>query len=242
MGWKANIAIAAGLMIVAAAVERAAAERRRHDKADTSHALDRIRALYDRGAVRYDRAMAVLDAWIFADSRRWVAEQAHGSVLELAAGSGRNFRYYPPTARVTAQDLSLVMLQRARTRAAAAGIPVHLQAGDAQSLAFGDARFDAVVCTLGLCTIPDERRALREAWRVLRPGGRLLLLEHVRSAHPVVYAAQRILDPIVCLLARDHLLRDPLDLVVGAGFEVLHVDRLALNTIERLSACKPLQI
>jgi hypothetical protein len=62
--------------------------RRRQDKADTSHALDRIRTLYDRGAVRYDRAMAVLDAWIFADSRRWVAEQAHGSVLEPRVPGG----------------------------------------------------------------------------------------------------------------------------------------------------------
>lgn len=240
MGWKARVLTGIGVLAAAGAIDRAAAVRRRQETADTRQALHRVRTLYDHGAGRYDRAMNLLDRWLFAGSRRWVAGQAQGSVLEVAAGSGRNMRYYPATARVTAQDLSTVMLERARARAMAAGHHVNLQAGDAQALAFRDGSFDTVVCTLGLCTIPDERRALQEAWRVLKPGGLLLLLEHVRSSRPVVSAVQRLLDPLACLLASDHLRRDPLPVAAATGFEILCVERLVLDIVERVVARKPL--
>lgn len=134
------------------------------------------------------------------------------------------------------------MLGTARTRAAALGREVDLQVSDAQALDFPDAYFDTVVCTLGLCTIPDDRRAVQEAWRVLRPGGRLLLLEHVRSPYLAVRLVQRLLDPLVCLLASDHLLRDPLPIIKQTGFEIERLERRALGMIEWLVARKPVAL
>ena len=222
----------------AAAVAAAASKRRRDDAVRPVHALRRVRALYDRGAARYDRAMDVLDRVLFGSGRRWVAEQARGSVLEIAAGTGRTFAHVRRDACVTAQDLSAGMLARARARAAAAGRDVTLTVGDAQQLAFRDRSFDTVLCTLGLCTIPDDRRAAAEAWRVLRPGGQFVLLEHVRSSIPAVRWVQRLLDPFACLLAGDHLLRDPVRVLAGAGFEIVRVERRAWGAVEQLVARK----
>ena len=239
MRWKPWFLLAVGLGI-GRAVGRAATNRRRSDVMDPSKAVGRIRALYDRGASRYEHAMDILDRLLFADGRSWAGDRARGHVLELAAGSGRNFRYYGLEARVTAQDISPVMVGLARNRAAALGRDVVLQVGDAQALAWPDAHFDTVVCTLGLCTIPDDRRAVAEAWRVLRVGGRLLLVEHVRSPRLVVRCAQRLLDPLACLLASDHLLRDPLPIVEEIGFEIERIERHALGMIEYLAARKPI--
>jgi SAM-dependent methyltransferase len=74
-------------------------------------------------------------------------------------------------------------------------------------------------CTLGLCTIPDDRAAVREAKRVLRPGGRFVLLEHVRSPLRAIRAGERLLEPIMLHFQHDHLLREPLEHLQAEGFE-----------------------
>jgi ubiquinone/menaquinone biosynthesis C-methylase UbiE len=108
-------------------------------------------------------------------------------VLELAFGTGRNLPYYPADVRLTAIELSPRMLEIGRQRANELGRKVDLRLGDAQALEFHDQSFDTVIITFGLCTIPDDRAAVTEAHSVLRPGGRLVLLEHVRSpSTPVV--------------------------------------------------------
>jgi SAM-dependent methyltransferase len=198
----------------------------------------RIRDLYDRDAARYEAMIRIPERLFFAGGRMWAASQAKGDVLEIAAGTGRNVPFYSPEAHVTAQDISREMLEIARERAQALGRHVNLSVGDAQHLAFPPEQFDSVVSTLALCTIPDERRALTEAWRVLRPGGRLILLEHVRSPRPLVRLLQRLLDPIANRYAGDHLLRDPLDHLAPLGFSVEFCARSRAGIVERVVARK----
>src|SRR5207302_1428420 len=103
---------------------------------------------------------------------------------------------------------------------------VDLCLGDAQELEFEDESLDTVIITFGLCTIPDDRKAVAESHRVLRSGGRLVLLEHVRSPSWPVRSVQRVLDSLAVRFGADHLVRDPLDYLAGAGFEVERVERL----------------
>lgn len=109
----------------------------------------------------------------------------------------------------------------------------------ATPLEFPDESFDTVVCTFGLCTIPDDRAAISEARRVLRPGGQLLLAEHVRSPNRIVRAIQSVIDPLAHRFGGDHLLREPLEPLAEQGFEVSEVERRKAGFVELIAARKP---
>src|SRR5205085_2264930 len=141
----------------------------------------RVRGIMNKLAPSYDRQMDFNEKLLFGGCREWVCSQAHGDVLEIAIGTGRNLPYYPEDVRLTGVELSPAMLEVTRSRAAALGVDIDLRLGDAQALPFPDDAFDVVVCTISLCTIPDDRKAVQGVRRVLRPGGLFLLLEHVRS-------------------------------------------------------------
>ena len=200
---------------------------------------ERVRRHYDRRAEDYDRIIAPLERLLFGAGREWVCSRARGEVLEIAVGTGRNLYFYPTEVHLTGVELSPKMLEIARRRARESGIEADLRARDAQDLPFPDARFDTVVATLALCTVPDDRRAMTEAARVLRPGGRLLLLEHVRSPLLPVRVLQGILNPLSVVLGKDHLLREPLRHVEGLGLVVEHLERSKLGIVERLAARRP---
>jgi ubiquinone/menaquinone biosynthesis C-methylase UbiE len=200
---------------------------------------ERVRRIQDKTAPRYDRQISFFERILFGGGREWVCSQAEGDVLEIAAGTARNLPFYSADVRITAVELSPEMLAIARRRAEEVGRPAELRLGDAQALDLPDESFDTVVCTLGLCTIPDHRRAVSEAARVLRPGGRFLLLEHVRSPAPIVRAVQRLLDPLTVRFEGDHLLREPLDALVAEGFEVERLERSKWGIVERVAARKP---
>lgn len=199
----------------------------------------RVRAVQDKQAPRYDRQISFFERVLFGDGRAWVCSQAHGKVLELACGTGRNLPLYGKDIELTAIELSPQMLAIGRRRAGELGHPADLRLGDVQALEFPDQSFDTVTCTLGFCTIPDTRAAAAEALRVLRPGGQLLLLEHVRSPSPIVRGTQRLLEPLAVRFEADHLLREPLDYLPGVGFEIDEVQRLKWGIVERLRAHKP---
>jgi len=200
---------------------------------------DRVRRIQDRTAPKYDRQIGFFERVLFAGGRQWVCGQVEGEVLELAVGTARNLAHYPPAVRVTGVELSSEMLAIAQRRAQELGRDADLRLGDAQALEFPDASFDTVTCTLALCTIPDPRRAVAEARRVLRPGGRLLLLEHVRSPVRAVRAVQRLLEPLAVRFDADHLTREPLEYLAAEGFAIEHVERSKWGIVERVSARKP---
>src|SRR6266511_3578161 len=183
------------------------------------------------------RLSALVETVLFGGGREWVCSQAQGDVLEIAAGTGRNFPFYPPNVRLSAVEFSPKMLDIAAGRARELGREVDLRLGDAQALDFPDETFDTVVCTLSLCSIQDDRKAVAEATRVLRPGGRLLLLEHVRSPITLVRIVQRILETLM-RLQDDTLLREPLDHLSREGLEVQTVERSKWGIVERVAATK----
>lgn len=200
---------------------------------------ERVRALYEKEAPRYDRTMGRWDRILFTGNREWVCGQAGGEVLEIAIGTGRNLGFYPEHVRLTGVELSPPMIELARSRAAELGREVELRLGDAQALEFPAASFDTVVCTYSLCTIPDERAAVREARRVLRPGGRFLLAEHVRSPLAPVRAIERLLEPLSVRFGGDHLTREPLEHLEAEGFAVEEVKRSRAGIVELVGARKP---
>lgn len=204
----------------------------------TTAATAETRRWWDRRAAGYDWRVGWFERHLLDDGRAWVGAQASGEVLEVAVGSGRNLPFYPEGVRLTGVDLSPAMLQVARDRARRLGLAVELREADAQALPFPDASFDTVVCTLSLCTIPDDRRAVAEMYRVLRPGGRLVLLDHVRSTNRLLVAVQWLVSR---LSRRDHLLRRPLEHVHAQGFAVERRQRSKAGVIERVTARKPTQ-
>jgi ubiquinone/menaquinone biosynthesis C-methylase UbiE len=199
----------------------------------------RVREVFEKDAPSYDRSMGFFERFVLGDARRWACARARGEVLEIAVGTGLNLLHYPPGIRLTGIEYSPAMLELARRRAAEIAVDADLRLGDAEQLDFADESFDTVVCTYGLCTIPDDRQAVREAARVLRRSGRLVLTEHVRSPVRAVRAGQRLLAPAMLRFKADHLLREPLDHVRDEGLIVDELERTRIGIVECLAARKP---
>jgi len=199
----------------------------------------RQKRVWDKTAPGYDKQIAFVEKVWFAGGREWLGRRAHGRVLEVAIGTGRNLPHYPPDATITGIELSPAMLAFARQRAADLGRDADLREGDAEHLPFDDASFDTVVCAFSLCTIPDPAAAIGEMKRVLVPGGTLLLVDHVASSWPPIHAAQWLLERITIRAAGEHFTRRQLPLVRAAGFQLTEAERLKAGSVERILARKP---
>ncbi|MCY1036771.1 methyltransferase domain-containing protein [Corallococcus sp. BB11-1] len=188
-------------------------------------------------ALAYDAVMAPL-GWVGLNAaRRQLVDGLSGRVLEVGAGTGLSLPGYPDTVTcVTAVDVDLGALLRARARRAGVAL---LQA-DAQALPFPEASFDAVVSSLVFCCVDAPATALAEVGRVLRPGGELRLLEHVRAPSPVLALAQDLLTPAWHRLSGGcRLNRDTFRLVENAGFQVLRREQRLGGVGEFILARRP---
>lgn len=133
-------------------------------------------------AALYDGMNRSEEKGFLGEMRRQLLAEVTGDVLEIGVGTGANFAHYPAAARVVALEPDPFMLKRAEQKLADLGrTNITLRRAPAEALPFPDASFDTVVSTLVLCTVADPGRALDEIRRVLRPGGRLLFIEHVRA-------------------------------------------------------------
>jgi phosphatidylethanolamine/phosphatidyl-N-methylethanolamine N-methyltransferase len=192
-------------------------------------------ARFDAFASGYDLFMWPLEWALFARLRRRAFASVKGRVLEVGVGTGANLPLYPASSRVVAVDFSsemLVIARRRRTRAV-----VKWSQTDVHHLAFPDAIFDGVVGSFLLCNVTDPPTVLQELRRVLRPGGWLLLLEHVRGAHPWVARLTDLLDlPWHAWNRSCHLNRETEATVASAGFTITRNERYALGIVQLIEA------
>ncbi len=200
---------------------------------------ERQRRVWDKSASSYDGQMDFVERLLGRGDREWLGERATGRVLEVAIGTGRSLPFYVTATSLTGVDLSPEMLAVARQRAEDRGLPLDLLEGDAEALPVEDAAYDTVLCSLSLCTIPDPTAAIAEMKRALVPGGRLLLLDHVASSWPPVYAVQWLVERISIRVAGEHYTRRSLPLVEAAGFEIVESLRQKAGSMERIHARKP---
>jgi len=172
--------------------------------------------------------------------RRRVCAHVSGRTLEVGVGTGANLPHYAHQASsITAVDVSAAMLAIARRRADALDARVTFVRAPAEQLGLPDASFDSVICTFTLCAVDDERASLREMARVLAPGGRLVLADHVESSSRTLRAGQAVLDRLAAGRSGEHHRRRPWALLDELGLVVEHHHAGRWRLVEEVVARKP---
>ena len=190
---------------------------------------------------KWDRASRTYDLVTWGDERRLgpakqqLFERMTGRCLMVAAGTGNDFRYFPPGLEIVAIDVSPAMVERARRRGALYHGNLTVRLMDVQALEFDDATFDTVVTACTFCSVPDPVRGLRELYRCLKPGGTLLMFEHVRSRIGPIAILQDLLTPLSRRLGPD-MNRDTVGNVVHAGFELCCEENVYLDVVKAIEA------
>jgi ubiquinone/menaquinone biosynthesis C-methylase UbiE len=174
----------------------------------------------------YDPAMAPLEKHFLHELRERLVGKAYGNVLEIGSGTGLNFPIYKQVEKVVAIEPNLFMREKSLLRAKGAEVQIEVVAGDAGNLPFANDVFDTAICTLVICTVPDPNQVLQELRRVVKPGGVVLFIEHVRFTGSGLGHLQDWLTPLWRHLCDGcYLNRNTLDLVKSAGFKVIHIER-----------------
>ncbi len=189
-------------------------------------------------AARFDIMMRRLERRFFPDARQWICARASGETLEIAIGTGLNLPHYPAEVRLTGVDHNPTMLGVAGQRAVEAGRELRTQVADALQLPYRGDSFESVVCTFALCEVPDVSVALTEFTRVLRPGGRLLLADHVIATTRAVRIGQRLLEAVTIPLSGEHFTRRPIEQVRAGGLRVIETLRRTHGAVEYVWAQK----
>ncbi|RME98776.1 MAG: methyltransferase domain-containing protein [Chloroflexi bacterium] len=203
------------------------------ETAATKKRYNRIAPLYD--AMEWFTERAAFQGWRKALWARVPGQR----VLEVGVGTGKNFDYHPVQAHMTGIDLSNKMLARARKKAEQTGRSIDLREMDVQQLEFADNSFDAAAATFVFCSVPDPVLGLRELARVVKPEGRILLLEHVRlDQMPIAGTVMDVLDPLVVRVMGAHINRRTVETVQRAGLTLDRVeDMSSTGLVKLITAC-----
>ncbi|HLE57047.1 MAG TPA: class I SAM-dependent methyltransferase [Rhodothermia bacterium] len=172
------------------------------------------------------------------DEKRRLYARARGRTIFVAAGTGNDIKFFPPGLDIVGLDVSPGMIEKARPRAARYPGRMELRVMDAQQLDFAEGSFDTAITACTFCSVPDPVRGLRELYRVLKPGGSLLMFEHVRSEVPMVGLFLDLLTYVTRLIGPD-LNRDTVANVRRAGFRVVREQNVYFDIVKSIEAAKP---
>lgn len=204
---------------------------------DKATALTRAR--YQRISPIYDKIEWLMEKRFHPwRSKLWQLVRGP-KVLEIGVGTGKNIEFWPADLKITAIDLTLGMLDIARQRIKSLNREADLRLGDVQHLEFPSAAFDTVVATFVFCSVPDPVQGLREIGRAVRPGGQILLLEHVRIDRPVIGTLMDILAPFIVRLNGANINRRTIENVRAAGLEIERVEDLDDMGMFKLISARP---
>jgi ubiquinone/menaquinone biosynthesis C-methylase UbiE len=193
---------------------------------------NRIAPVYN--LMEFSAELAGFEKW-----RRLLWSKVEGNkILEVGVGTGKNFPHYPRGAEITAIDFSQKMLERASAKAIRLGTHVNLLQKDVQSLVFEDNTFDTVLDSFVFCSVPDPILGLREVSRVCKPGGKVIMLEHILSANRIIAQLMNLANPIVVRLMGANINRQTVDTVTRSGLVVEQVTNLAAGIFKLIEARK----
>jgi len=187
----------------------------------------------------FEALEAVMEGLFFKSWRKKLWEKVEGyHILEVGVGTGKNFDYYPDNARITAIDFSQEMLKQAAHKKDRKNTSVELNLMDVQSLYFADNSFDTVIGSFVFCSVPLPLKGLKELHRVCKPGGQVLLLEHVLSSKPVIAKVMNFVNPAIVALAGANINRNTVKNVKACGFASVRVDERSGDIIKLIEARK----
>jgi ubiquinone/menaquinone biosynthesis C-methylase UbiE len=198
-----------------------------------------VRKRYDRIAPYFEVLEAVIEGLFFKRWRKRLWAKVDGyHILEVGVGTGKNFAHYPGYARITAIDFSPGMLKQAQQQRERKKVVVDLELMDVQALYFADNSFDTVVASFVFCSVPMPLKGLKELHRVCKPGGQVLLLEHVLSSRPPLAWLMRRLNPLVLRLFGANIDRNTVKSVKACPFVSVRVDEQSGDMIKLIEARK----
>ncbi len=200
---------------------------------------EKTKRRYNRIAPYFDSLEGFLEGLFFSQWRKTLWDKIKGEhILEAGVGTGKNFPFYPSNSKITAIDFSQEMLKRARKKRRHDGIAVELVLMDVQSLCYADNSFDTVIATFVFCSVPQPITGLKELYRVCKPGGQVLLLEHVLSSKPVMAKMMNFMNPLIASIFGANINRETLKNVQSCGFEKVILDPSSSDMVKLITAIK----